>query len=671
MKPGSSLILALVAVAALILPRHGQAQAGCQLARIAEWPLKAGQEGFRFDGEINGKPAVFEIATDNATTFIWRSSLERLGLDVRKEGRFMAGGRRSGIVDLGELRIGPTVRKGFQAAVIGGPGPEGKVTVLLGNDYFETVDLELDLPGRAVRLFRPRDCESASIAYWAKDGAGSVPLDSIPALTFEVQVNGQPVKASLNTLLRISLLVESRAEKLGIDRRSPRAATTGCETFFSRSGTDLWIAPIETFAIGDELIRHPRLQITALGKAPASAPSTGSRIDQDGNRWPEVLLGRDFLATHRILISRAQSKLYFTHAGGLVFPSIPSRGCDGSFRATSRSSIASLDEAIARDPKDASALFSRAVALTGTKAYERALTDLEAALRLEPRNASGFAWRAWVHYVKGDFERAIADIGEAIRIDPRDASALAWRADAHMQRGDYDKAIADYDAAIAQGAQVVAVYANRGAAWRKKKDMTRAIADFARALEIAPRDVDTLLARGWTWTLMGKYESAIADCDAALAVEPRHKAALRSRGLANFYRGEFARAAHDFAELMPVDPNGQNAVWRYIARARDGKDGQAELRAFADGLALTDWPEPIIRFHLGQSDRDRLLASADNGDATRRKEQACEASFHLGQHHLIIGDPAAARPFLELAVEACPPSFVERQGAIAELARIR
>ena len=232
MKPGSSLILALVAVAALLLPRHGQAQAGCQFARIAEWPLKAGQEGFRFDGEINGKPAVFEIATDNATTFIWRSSLERLGLEVRKEGRFMVGGRRSGIVDLGELRIGPTVRKGFQAAVVGGPGPEGKVTVILGNDYFEGVDVELDLPGGAVRLFRTRDCESTSIAYWAKDGAGSVPLESDPVPSFQIQVNGQPLLASLNTLMRYSLLEQSSAEKLGIDRQAPGAAATGCETMF-------------------------------------------------------------------------------------------------------------------------------------------------------------------------------------------------------------------------------------------------------------------------------------------------------------------------------------------------------------------------------------------------------------------------------------------------------
>jgi len=52
-------------------------------------------------------------------------------------------------------------------------------------------------------------------------------------------------------------------------------------------------------------------------------------------------------------------------------------------------------------------------------------------------------------------------------------------------------------------------------------------------------------------------------------------------------------------------------------------------------------------------------------------EQACEANFHLGQHHLIVGDPAAALPYLKLAGEACPASFVERQGAIAELARIR
>jgi len=40
-----------------------------------------------------------------------------------------------------------------------------------------------------------------------------------------------------------------------------------------------------------------------------------------------VLLGADFLRGHRVLIAHSQRKMYFTHAGGTVFPGKPSKGC--------------------------------------------------------------------------------------------------------------------------------------------------------------------------------------------------------------------------------------------------------------------------------------------------------------------------------------------------------
>jgi hypothetical protein len=43
-----------------------------------------------------------------------------------------------------------------------------------------------------------------------------------------------------------------------------------------------------------------------------------------------MLLGTDFLRAHRVLVARSQRKMYFTYAGGTVFPSKPSKGCSQS-----------------------------------------------------------------------------------------------------------------------------------------------------------------------------------------------------------------------------------------------------------------------------------------------------------------------------------------------------
>ena len=40
-----------------------------------------------------------------------------------------------------------------------------------------------------------------------------------------------------------------------------------------------------------------------------------------------MLLGADFLRAHRVLIAHSQRKIYFTYAGGTVFPVELARSC--------------------------------------------------------------------------------------------------------------------------------------------------------------------------------------------------------------------------------------------------------------------------------------------------------------------------------------------------------
>jgi lipoprotein NlpI len=64
------------------------------------------------------------------------------------------------------------------------------------------------------------------------------------------------------------------------------------------------------------------------------------------------------------------------------------------------------------------------------------------------------------------------------------------------------------------------------------------------------------------------------------------------------------------------------------------------------------------------------VAAGGAGDAKKRREQGCEASFYLGEYALMrveIGD--AQRLFRE-ALERCPGGFVEHLAAEAELKRL-
>ena len=49
--------------------------------------------------------------------------------------------------------------------------------------------------------------------------------------------------------------------------------------------------------------------------------------DVYGQGQADMLLGADFLRAHRVLVARSQRKMYFTYAGGTVFPSNPWKSC--------------------------------------------------------------------------------------------------------------------------------------------------------------------------------------------------------------------------------------------------------------------------------------------------------------------------------------------------------
>ncbi|MGE3452071.1 MAG: aspartyl protease family protein [Burkholderiales bacterium] len=683
------------------------AAAACTLARIAEWTAKGESDHFIIDGTINGRKVGILLDTGARTTLIHRAAAVKLGLQRRSEPGLRAfgiGGETTvESVDIDEFRIGGAARRNFRMLVAGERDLGERFSVVLGDDFLQHVDIEFDLPNKVVRLFSARDCEGAWLAYWAKAGAGVVALESGQGIRFQVRVNDHPLAAMLDSGASTSVLSWPAAMRAGVQPDDPKIVPAGCAVGFGRRVAEVSVAPFESFAIGDELVRHPRLRVAAVWKDVAFA-ETGSRVPRVPDNLPEMLLGADFLRSHRVFVARSQAKLYFTHAGGLVFPAVPSVACGVGQQAKGPDpSLAGLDAAVARDPGDARARVARAEALLRKKEFDRALADLDAAIGIDPRNAAALMRRASIHAEKRDFDRAIADLDEAIargartalvhldrgrawrekgdtaraladferaiELDPRGYRGHAERAAIRLAQGQLDLAIADYDAAVARGANGSWVYTNRGGAWQRRGDAGKALADYGRAIALDSRDVFAYLSRASLWLDRQEFDKAVADCDAALAIEPAMKDALEMRAMTLFYQGRFGAAQDAFDQLMRVAPAASTAIWRFVAGARGGNDALAQLRAFAEG-GTGAWPAPIVAFHLGRLDRDGLLAAARHAEVSVARERACEANFHVAQRLLIAGDPAAAVPYLKLAAGACPTDLVELRGAAADLRRI-
>lgn len=295
------------------------AQSRCKFVRVVEWPVRLERGQIVFDGAINGKKVGIVIDTGTAASMILRSSAERLDLprhEFRGGGVMLGLGERrveTAVVD--EFKLGDATTTSITFYVAGEREFAEGEDVLLGQDFLRRFDVEFDLANRAVRLFAPKDCERASLAYWTKETAGEVELDPLVSwphrITFDVSINGRKTTAQLDSGASVSFLSREDAAAAGIGPDTPGVVRAGWVTRMRSASTPLWTATFRSFAIGNETIENPKIQF-------------GEFLERYINGAQPMLLGVDFLRAHRTLVSHSQQRMYFTYIGGPVFaPSTP------------------------------------------------------------------------------------------------------------------------------------------------------------------------------------------------------------------------------------------------------------------------------------------------------------------------------------------------------------
>jgi clan AA aspartic protease (TIGR02281 family) len=303
----------------------------CKVVRIDEWPVRAQYSRPVVDGTINGQKIGILLDTGATQSLVRRSATTRLGLTRHEAEGYrvfgIAGETPAHYVLIDEFRIGQAARKNWRVLVAGEHDFSDGIAVLLGDDFFQQVDVEFDLAHNAVRLYETKDCAGVSLAYWTTEPAGEVPIEAGPKIRLTVAINGKPVRAELDSGASGSALSRPEAARLGITPESPGVITGGCVSGAGKRPMDSWIGVFESFAVGNEIIRNPRIRFADLWQH-MTYTETGSRLPSRLAGLPEMLLGADFLRAHRVLIAHSQRKMYFTYAGGTVFPGKPSKGCN-------------------------------------------------------------------------------------------------------------------------------------------------------------------------------------------------------------------------------------------------------------------------------------------------------------------------------------------------------
>lgn len=522
--------------------------------------------------QVNGIPAPFILDSGAFFSNIWPSVARERNLPQRP---LPFGFRVNGIGGSSDAMV--TTVKRFTLAGLDVPNVEFVVsgsdigqTGLLGQNVLGLADVEYDLPGGMVRLFKPSNCGKAAMAYWT----GGKPFFEIPIETKEaghnhtvgmVELDGAKLNATFDTGAPQTVITLRAAARAGVHPGDPGVVAAGWERGLGRHVVQGWTAPFKLLKIGNEELHNVRLHIADLGP-----------LDTD------MLLGADFFVSHRLYVSNLQHRIYFTYTGGRLFDavahadaataallptdsqSIPTdaegfsrRGAMFQTQHDLPHAIEAFTQAIAMAPKDPRFPRQRALAYLEQRRPVLAIDDLNTTLTLDPTDLRARLLRAELRLRAGNPAGTVADLDQIASTLPREDAARLQMAQLYAGADAFGAAIAQYDQWIAAHRDDSRrSTAQNGRCWARmlaNRELDQAISDCNAAVRAVPSNPSFLDSRAFVHLRQKDDKDALTDFNAALAIDAKRVWALYGRSLAEAHLGMTAEAERDRATAIALD----------------------------------------------------------------------------------------------------------------------
>ncbi len=584
-KPAST-----AAVAVFCLLTAAEAHAGCTVSKFLELPVTMQSMQPIATVTINGKNARMMLDTGAFYSVLYPDTVKQLALPQHNiPGGFNLGGvggaESAGEATVQDFGIGKTMLHRVEFLVAGGSIAGDTYSGILAQNFLRTGDAEFDLANGVVRLFQSKDCDGANLAYWASpQSVGVLSINDTdvlhPHIMTTATINGVKMRVLIDSGASLSILSASAAARAGITSKDPDATPGGELLGFGHKRTETWIVPVKSFELDQEETRNTRLRIGDLGQLEMET---------------DVLLGADFLLSHRVYISYRMRKIYFTYNGGPVFNLIVHRAADDAASATAPEAAAAASSAPASNysdtPVDAAGFDRRGAAFASRNELDQAIPDFTRAIQLDPNNPDYPYHRAEALLRNRQSVLAMSDLDQAIRLKPDLVPALLARGELRLSAHDTNGAQADFTAALAAAPQDEVLPLREADSYGLTGQFSAANELYTRWIDSHPRDEhlpDALIGRCQVRGFLGlQLDEALADCNAALKQGTRNANALTIRAMVYLRLGEYAPALADADAALKLQPKDAIALYcRGLARraTQPGPQADADLQA---ALALT------------------------------------------------------------------------------------
>ncbi len=232
--------------------------------------------------------------------------------------------------------------------------------------------------------------------------------------------------------------------------------------------------------------------------------------------------------------------------------------------------IQELNEIIALDSTDASALIERADLLSGVgeseyfatvfgdmDIYQKAIDDYSKAIELRPYSHEGYFKRAYLKDRYLRYDEAIEDYDEALTYayaKPEKMRIRINRARLKASVGMQDVAINDLEKALLEDHQNHSLLNTLALIHLELDDYPEALKYLNRSLEFHPDDVITFSNIGFVALNSGKYQQAVNIYNEQIKKDSSRSYMYSNRGQAKYKLGKIEEAIEDITKAIELDP---------------------------------------------------------------------------------------------------------------------
>jgi predicted aspartyl protease len=263
----------------------------CRLQQVAQLAARLDTGRLEVTGRVNRVDTPLVVDTGAERTVLTMDTVNELLLARSRLSRSQLTGV-SGSVDnadvFADLQLGDA-NFAQRFAVTNVPVLNG----LIGADLLARYDVELDMPGRRVRLWKASKCGASDLPWSGRRDQLPVHVTWRNQLIVTVTIDGQPVNALLDSGASISLLQTETARRIGVTR-----AKLAADPEVSVSGADG----------GTIRVRVHRFGSLGVGNYQTISPRMG--VGESQLISPEMLLGLDYLRNRRIWVSYRSERVF-------------------------------------------------------------------------------------------------------------------------------------------------------------------------------------------------------------------------------------------------------------------------------------------------------------------------------------------------------------------------